>query len=242
MLHPLLAELTQNYPTPRLVACSALGFTKKHVSIANKYNIIGYELRLDLLYEKYPEHIEKVVHKNLKILQNKNIIFTIRSSKEGGSFKEGKKKKQELYFNYLSDAFALDIEIRELPQMKNIIKEAKAQNKIIIASYHNFSTVPSLKFLQGLVRKGTALGADVIKIAVFTDDPLQLVPLMVLQKQEKSVALSLMTMGKTALLSRTIFALEGSIWTYASSGKPTAPYQPTCKQIFTFAQKYFKQS
>lgn len=236
MLHPILSNLIKKYPTPRLVACSGLGFSKKDVNTSEKYNVIAYELRLDLLYKQYPENIEEVTNKNIKILQDKNLIFTIRSVKEGGVFKGTIKEKEVLYRNYLPYVFALDIEIRELPAMKNFVEEAKSKNKIIIASYHNFSKVPSLQFLQKLVKKGKRFGADIVKIAVYTDDLLQLAPLMELQRKEKMMALSLMTMGKTALISRTIFASEGSIWTYASLGKPTAPNQPTCERITTLTK------
>jgi len=239
MPHPLLSNLVKKYSIPRLVACSSLGFSEKDKQLAEKQNVIAYELRLDLLYEKYKEKMETIVNKNIHILRNKNLIFTVRSAREGGKFHGKVKEKEMLYQKYLSSAFALDIEIRELANMKEFIQEAKSINKIIIASYHNFSTVPSLKFMKDLVQKGKNFGADIIKIAVYADDPFQLVPMMELQKGEKSIALSLMTMGSTALLSRTIFAVYGSIWTYASLGKPTAPNQPTCKQIIECAKTYF---
>ncbi len=237
MSHSLLSDITKKYMSPRLVACSGLGFSKKDVNIAKKYNVIAYELRLDLLHEIYPDTIEKEIDKNMQILHGKNLIFTIRSKKEGGLFKGTSKEKESIYHEYLEHAFALDIEICELPIMKDFVKEAKLKNKIIIASYHNFSEVPSFQFLQKLVRQGKKYGADIVKIAVYADELLQITPLMELQRKEKSVVLSLMTMGKTALLSRAIFALEGSIWTYACLGKPTAPNQPTCAQIFELAKR-----
>lgn len=239
MSHPLLSNLAKKYSIPRLVACSSLGFSEKDKRLAEKQNVFAYELRLDLLYEKYKEEMEPIVNKNIHILRNEHLIFTVRSTKEGGKFQGKVKEKEDLYQKYLPYTFALDIEIRELPKMKNFIQEAKSKDKIIIGSYHNFSTVPSLKFLKDLVQKGKKLGADIVKIAVYADDPLQLVPMMELQKGEKSVVLSLMTMGNTALLSRTIFAIYGSIWTYASLGKPTAPNQPTCKKIIECAKTYF---
>ncbi len=236
MPHSLLLGLTKKCSPPRLVACSGYGFSKKDANIAEKYNVIAYELRLDLLKEKYPDSIEKEIDKNIQNLQNKNLIFTIRSKKEGGLFKGTLQEKENIYHKYLQYAFALDIEIRELPFLKNFVKEAKLKNKVMIASYHNFSCVPSFPFLQNLVRQGKKYGADIVKIAVYADELIQITPLMELQRKEKSVALSLMTMGKTALLSRTIFALVGSIWTYASLGKPTAPNQPTCAQICELAK------
>lgn len=239
MTHPLLHNLIKEYPVPRLVACSSLGFSEKDIRLAEKQNVIAYELRLDLLYEKHKEKMETIVNKNIHILKNKNLIFTVRSTKEGGKFQKNVKTKKELYQKYLPYAFALDIEIRELPNMKDFIQEAKSKDKIIIASYHNFSTVPPLKLLKDLVQKGKKWGADIVKIAVYTDDPFQLVPMIELQKREKFIPLSLMAMGNTALLSRTIFSVYGSIWTYASLGKPTAPNQPTCKQIIEFAKAYF---
>lgn len=238
MPHPLLSNLVKKHPIPRLVACSSLGFSEKDKQLGEKQNVIAYELRLDLLCEKYTEKMETIVNKNIHALKDKNLIFTVRSTQEGGKFYGKVKEKEKLYQKYLPYAFALDIEIRELSNMKDFIKEAKLNNKIIIASYHNFTTVPSLRFLKSLVQKGKNFGADIVKIAVYADDPLQLVPMMELQREEKSIALSLMTMGGTALLSRTIFAVCGSIWTYASLGKPTAPNQPTCKQIIECAKKY----
>ncbi|MGC8737015.1 MAG: type I 3-dehydroquinate dehydratase [Candidatus Hydrogenedens sp.] len=229
----------KKYSIPRLVACSSSGFSEKDKQLAEKQNVMAYELRLDLFYEKYMGKMEITVNKNISVLKDKNLIFTVRSAKEGGKFSGKMKEKENLYLKYLPYTFAVDIEIRELLNMKSLIQEAKSLNKIIIASYHNFSTVPSLKFLEDLVQKGKKLGADVVKIAVYTDDPLQIVPLMELQRREQSVTLSLMTMGNTALLSRTLFAVCGSIWTYASLGKPTAPNQPTCEQILECVRTYF---
>ncbi len=235
----LLANLEKKYSTPRLVACSCLGFSEKDIRWAEKYNtIIAYELRLDLLYENFKEKMEGIVNRTISLIKDRNIILTVRSAKEGGMFWGKINEKKDLYSKYLSSAFAVDIEICELSRMKDFIKEVQLKNKIIIASYHNFSTVPPLRFLQKMVEKGKKLGADIVKIAVYTDDPLQLGPLIELQKKEKMIYLSLMTMGKTALLSRTIFALNGSIWTYASLGKPTAPNQPTCKQIIECAKTF----
>ncbi len=239
MLHPSLINIMNKYPIPRIVVCSNTGFAGIETRLGDKNNIVAYELRLDLLNEEYGDRAEKVIHQNIKILNNKNIILTIRSEKEGGKFKGKLQEKVNLYQKYLAPAFALDIEIGEMDRLKDFIKEVKSEGKIIIGSYHNFTKVPSLIYLQQFVQKGEKLGADIVKIAVYADKVSQLIPLIELQKEEKKVPLSLMSMGKTSLLSRTVLAIEGSVWTYASLGKPTAPNQPTCKQIIECARTLF---
>jgi 3-dehydroquinate dehydratase-1 len=231
MANLLLNELMAKSPIPRLVACSSQGFLKKDIQKTENYNVVAFELRLDLLQKEYPQNFKQIVNQNLHLLSNKRIILTVRSKEEGGVFQGTTKEKEKLYIKYLSSAFAVDIEVRELSRLSNLLTAAKEQNKIIIASYHNFSSVPPIKNLQQCVSKGKKFEADVVKIAVYADNPIDLSPLLLLQYKEKTMPLSLMSMGKTALLSRLFLSSTGSIWTYASIGNPTAPYQPTCKQI-----------
>lgn len=231
MANLLLNELLSKHPIPRLVACSSQGFLKKDIQKAENYNVVAFELRLDLFQKEYPQNFKQLVNQNLHLLNNKRIIMTARSKEEGGAFQGTKKEKEKLYIKYLPSAFAIDIEVRELSHFPNLLRAAKEQNKIIIASYHNFTSVPPIKNLQQCVSKGKKFEADIVKIAVYVDNPIDLTPLLFLQSKENIMPLSLMSMGKTALLSRLFLSCTGSIWTYASIGNPTAPYQPTCKQI-----------
>ncbi|MCA1900783.1 MAG: type I 3-dehydroquinate dehydratase [Candidatus Hydrogenedens sp.] len=236
----LLKELIKETYPPRLIACSGKGFSQRDIVEAEKYGAIAFELRFDLLQKEYTSEFEKILTKNLATLDGKKIVITARSKREGGFFSGTKKERESLYLRYLKHVFAVDIELAELSQHEKLLDNVKQEGKLIIGSYHNFKTVPPLKKLHQLVTIGKKYQVDIVKIAGYADHPKQLLPLLQFQC-EGEMPLSLMTMGKTALFSRVLFANIGSVFTYSAIGTPTAPNQPTCKQIYKYTKMFFPE-
>ncbi len=233
----LIQTTIKTIQPPRIIGCSQTGFTPTLVKNAAKYNVIGFEIRADYFIIQPGKEFENTISKNISTILGSIIILTIRSKREGGEFSGPRKLKEYIFLEFLPWIDILDLEINEIHKFQHIVSEAKKANKCILGSHHDFNSVPSIKRAKDIISKGKDYGADFIKIAGTANTLENLKTLLRIQLDLVEYSpLTVMGMGKFALLSRVLLANLGSIWTYGAIGKPTAPNQPTCKEIFELSK------
>jgi len=153
------------------------------------------------------------------------LIVTVRHPAEGGCHQLGFQRRRELYGQFLSVASAIDVELRSVTALADVLKQARKQGVRIIVSSHDFHATPSAARLSEFVRKGIAAGADVVKIAALAETCGDLERLLALFARKQKRPLSLMAMGRFGKVSRLLFAQAGSVLNYGYLGAANASGQ-----------------
>ncbi|MCH1503654.1 MAG: type I 3-dehydroquinate dehydratase [Verrucomicrobiales bacterium] len=178
------------------------------------------EFRVDALLEN-----EELLVRRLADC-SRPILITVRDPVEGGLFNLTPQDRQQRMLDFLPHTTLLDIEIRNLEAFGQVVSKAKSQGVSIVASYHDFLTTPPRESLDEAVQRGLAGGADIIKLAVTTENALDLHTLLQLQEDTRSQApLTVMGMGFLGMSSRVVAAQAGALLTYTYLKEANAPGQ-----------------
>lgn len=165
------------------------------------------------------------------------LIFTLRHWKEGGKSNLHQVKRIEIIKKSLETNCIdlLDIEIDNdmgfIDEIKGIID--KKETKLIF-SYHNFEETPGEEFLYNKILEGQRLGADIVKIAVMSQnygDVLRLLNITYWARNTIDIPLITVSMGKLGVVTRLIGGLFGSDMTYAVGKEASAPGQIAIEDI-----------
>ncbi len=152
-------------------------------------------------------------------------IVTVRDPAEGGKNHLSRRRRAELYAEFLPHAAAIDIELRNVRALSNVVAMAKDRGVKLIVSFHDFAATPSAVRLKEIVRRAAAAGADVIKIAARADTVAALHRLLALLAGKTPRPLSVMAIGRYGKVSRLLFAQAGSVLNYAYLGTANASGQ-----------------
>jgi len=166
------------------------------------------------------------------ILDDKPIIFTFRSIKEGGN----KEINKEYYFELnkiisktkLIDA--IDIELFNYEEdIKELIDVAHGSNVAVIISNHDFNKTPPKEEIILRICKAIELGADIAKVAVMPKCNADVITLLdttnIIKEKYNDIPIITVSMGVRGVISRIAGELFGSCITFASARKASAPGQ-----------------
>jgi 3-dehydroquinate dehydratase-1 len=171
------------------------------------------------------------------------LIFTFRSSKEGGE----KEVSLDWYFslNKLMIKSGLvdfiDVELfNDEEDIKNLIKAAHSHNVLVIVSTHDFECTPPKDEILYRLRKAQELGADLPKIAVMPKDASDVLTLLkaayIMSTHYADRPIVAISMAAPGMVSRVAGELFGSALTFGTAEKASAPGQMPAgelKQILT---------
>jgi 3-dehydroquinate dehydratase-1 len=153
------------------------------------------------------------------------LIVTVRHPAEGGANDLSFARRRELYGQFLPHAAFIDLELRSLEKLADVVAAARRSGVKIIASTHNFRTTPSTATLQQAIRRANAAGVDICKLAARAEIPANLGRLLALLARPQPLPLSVMAMGKFGKISRLLLAQAGSILNYGYLDRPNASGQ-----------------
>ena len=166
------------------------------------------------------------------ILQNIPLIFTLRTSNEGGKIQIADDKYSDLliFVATIGDADIIDVELfRCEGQITELVDAIHDRNNLVIMSNHDFHTTPEKTEIVSILRKMQDVGGDLLKIAVMpqsTDDVIVLMnatnEMATKYAQKPLVTMSMGGLGAISRLSGEVF---GSSMTFGSAGKKSAPGQ-----------------
>ena len=157
------------------------------------------------------------------------VLLTVRSIKEGGARPIADKKRAGIFDALMPFADMVDIELSSGRILENVVNSARRHGKKVIISYHNFKATPRVKTLQGIVNRARGKGAGAVKIATFVNGPEDLGKLAEVLTQFND--LIVIGMGELGACTRVFFPMLGSLVTYGSIDRPTAPGQLKLKEI-----------
>lgn len=179
--------------------------------------------------------IEKV-KEALKILRSIihdiPVIFTFRSSLEGGYKKVDEKIRYDIIKQVIctGEVDVVDIELISGKTNIDYIKSvADKHNVSLILSFHNFNETPTVEFMLDKMRQQAQNGASIAKIAVMPkneEDVLNLLSATLKARREMpDIPLITMSMGSLGIITRVSGCIFGSDLTFGAVGKTSAPGQ-----------------
>ena len=167
------------------------------------------------------------------LLPGKELLFTIRTQRQGGSFPND----AIAYRTYCASALAsegihyLDLEdTTPAEDSRVLILLAHEKGVHVIASYHDFEKTPAVEEILEKLRALRAMGADILKTASMptkTSDVAALLLATARFREEDAAkhALITMSMGEIGRISRLVGGAFGSMLTFATVGECSAPGQ-----------------
>lgn len=205
---------------PVIAVPFADGISPRAIAAARRHGMDVAELRVDRFASVEASHLLKEAAK----FKGLPVIVTVRSKKEGGARRLSDAVRLKIFETLLPHVSAVDIELSSPAILQAVVKAARRERKTVIVSYHNFRRTPPVADLRRIVGRARRAGADIVKIAARAASPKDVEALAGFTASERRGLISI-AMGPEAALSRVIFPSLGSLVTYASFGKATAPGQ-----------------
>lgn len=218
---------------PKIAAVIVDGEDKKAISAAKMDGADLLELRLDCFKNQGQTYINRII-KNVKKTKLP-LIATIRSRKEGGKTAIGDIERLKLFESIIPLVDAVDIELSSKNILKDVVNKTRRLNKKTIISYHNFKNTPGQKKLNAIVKNCRDAGGDIVKIATLSRDKKDFIRLASLMAQHDNIIA--IAMGRLGTATRILFPILGSLLTYSSVTKSSAPGQLSLKDTKMFLKK-----
>jgi len=216
-----------NIITPPLIAVPLHDPISRHTILAAQKNgATLIELRIDMLSNTQLPFVQKQIAQCTPM----PILGTIRSSLEGGNWRQSEDSRLNLFGEIMHSLDAIDIEFSAEKIRNPIISLAKKNKKTVIVSYHNFTETPSPDRLTHLIKKAKETGPHIIKIATMVNRAEDIQTLKTVLATAK-VPLCILGMGKKGQITRSLFPKHGSCLTFGHLGTATAPGQTALPEL-----------
>lgn len=177
------------------------------------------ELRLDLL-KLDPGELRKVIP-----VLGLPVLLTARHPAEGGQGTEAAAGRRALLEPLLDLAALIDIELRSVMELRDLLPRARSLGVGVIGSFHDFQATPGDEILQGAMDMAQTTGCDAVKLATYLNGPDDLIRLMRIVSGHRRLPMSIMGMGPLGRVSRLTLAKLGSLLNYGYLGESNAPGQ-----------------
>jgi 3-dehydroquinate dehydratase-1 len=146
-------------------------------------------------------------------------IITARHPAEGGAYALDTLARRRLLLRFLPLAAFVDIELRSLDAMQDVVAAAKPRRVGLILSLHDLNDTPDPAALLDSANIASVARADVFKVATRTDNKEQLHRLLAFfAMKPPRLAVSAMGIGRLGRRSRSALARKGSALNYAHLG------------------------
>ncbi|MDD3362738.1 MAG: type I 3-dehydroquinate dehydratase [Hespellia sp.] len=184
--------------------------------------------------------VEAVLKELRAVLGETPILFTFRTSKEGGEKAIEAKDYAALNIAAAKTGYVdlVDVEAFTGDEIvKEIIEAAHAAGVKVVASNHDFDKTPDKDDIVGRLRKMQELGADVPKIAVMPQSKKDVLTLLAATEEMATEyadrPIITMSMAGTGVISRLAGEAFGSALTFGAATKASAPGQIGINELET---------
>ncbi len=210
--------------------------TRICVSLAEKTTEGVVDRMVDLgriadLFEIRADTISDLDMLTLLRARTKPLIFTCRSAAEGGQWKESETARRMTLLEAVKRGFDyIDVEYQS--EFLDVVVEKSGKG--LIVSFHDLQGLPD--DLEGLYRKMTARGADIVKIAVTPRSVADVARLTAFARRTGETGekpLIAIAMGSLGVITRVVGGRYGAPFTFASaeSGAEAAPGQVPARRM-----------
>lgn len=199
------------------------------------------EWRVDWFEDVFDfDKVEDVLKDLRPALGDTPILFTFRTSKEGGEKAIDTDAYAKLNIQAAQTGMVdlIDVEVFTGDDIvKEIIEGAHANGVKVVASNHDFDKTPDKDDIVGRLRKMQELGADIPKIAVMPRNKKDVLTLLSATEEMATDyadrPIITMSMAGTGLISRLCGEVFGSSCTFGAVGKVSAPGQMNAVDLDT---------
>ena len=193
------------------------------------------------------DKVEDVLKDLREALGETPILFTFRTSKEGGE----KAIETDVYVALNERAAKsgqvdlVDVEaFTGETAVKQIIETAHATGVKVVASNHDFHKTPAQEEIVSRLCKMQELGADIPKIAVMPQNKKDVLTLLSatreMSEEHADRPIITMSMAGTGVISRLCGEVFGSALTFGAAGKASAPGQMGVEDLKTVLELLHK--
>lgn len=175
-----------------------------------------------------------------EVLGEMPILFTFRTSKEGGEKAIETEAYVELNQNAAKTGLVDLVDVEAFTGddvVKAVVETAHANGVKVIASNHDFHKTPAKEEIVSRLRKMQDLGADIPKIAVMPQNKKDVLTLLAATEEMVSEyadrPIITMSMSGTGVISRLCGEVFGSALTFGAVGKVSAPGQMGIEDLTT---------
>lgn len=222
------------------IIAEALSFKDIHVDVV-EWRVDWFEDVFDI------EKVKDVLKDLVPALNNIPLLFTFRTSKEGGEKAIEAKTYAELNKAVAATGLVdlVDVEAFTGDEVvKDIIASAHASGVKVVASNHDFGKTPSKDDIIYRLRKMQDLGADIPKIAVMPKSKLDVLELLeatvMMSEKYADRPIITMSMAGTGVISRLTGEVFGSALTFGAAKKASAPGQIGVEDLYGVLQLLHK--
>lgn len=178
------------------------------------------------------EKVKEVLTELRAVLKDTPILFTFRTSKEGGERAIEPKAYAELNIAaaQTGNVDLVDVEVFTGDEIvKEIIEAAHEAGVKVVASNHDFDKTPDKDDIVARLCKMQKLGADIPKIAVMPQNKKDVLTLLAateeMYREHADGPIITMSMAGTGVISRLCGEVFGSALTFGAAKKASAPGQ-----------------
>ena len=175
-----------------------------------------------------------------EVLGEMPILFTFRTSKEGGEKAIETEAYVELNQNAAKTGLVDLVDVEAFSgddAVKAVVDIAHENGVKVIASNHDFHKTPEKEEIVSRLRKMQELGADIPKIAVMPQNKKDVLTLLAATEEMVSEyadrPIITMSMSGTGVISRLCGEVFGSALTFGAVGKVSAPGQMGIEDLTT---------
>ena len=172
-----------------------------------------------------------------EVLGETPILFTFRTSKEGGEKSIETETYVELNQNAAKTGLVDLVDVEAFTGDDAVVETAHANGVKVIASNHDFHKTPAKDEIVSRLRKMQELGADIPKIAVMPQNKKDVLTLLSATEEMASEyadrPIITMSMSGTGVISRLCGEVFGSALTFGAVGKVSAPGQMGIEDLTT---------
>lgn len=175
-----------------------------------------------------------------EVLGEMPILFTFRTSKEGGEKAIETETYVELNQNAAKTGLIDLVDVEAFTgdeSVKAVVETAHANGVKVIASNHDFHKTPAKEEIVSRLRKMQDLGADIPKIAVMPQNTKDVLTLLAateeMAREYADRPIITMSMSGTGVISRLCGEVFGSALTFGAVGKVSAPGQIGIEDLTT---------
>ncbi|HIR92876.1 MAG TPA: type I 3-dehydroquinate dehydratase [Candidatus Egerieimonas intestinavium] len=168
------------------------------------------------------------------------LIFTVRTSREGGNREISTEDYVKLYKKAaaLGQADLIDLEVETLRndghEPGQVIRQLQQAGALVLASNHHFEGTPSTEEIVAQLMTMDRDGADLLKEAVMpksSGDVLALLRATEMMKALTEKPVITMSMGRLGMISRMSGEIFGSVMTFGTVGNSSAPGQIPLEEL-----------
>ena len=177
------------------------------------------------------EAVKEVLHDLRTILEERPLLFTIRTKNEGGECEIRFSKYREILLQVAQTKLVdmIDVEVYLHEQVPELIQELKEKEMMVVGSNHDFEKTPQKREMMQTLGYMQYIGADISKLAVMPQNKQDVLALLsatenMLTTYESGPVIT-MSMSSKGCVSRVAGETFGSCVTFGSLGKASAPGQ-----------------